>query len=61
MPVRTARDDGFAVPAPVAAKPELAAPATTRLAVIAKSSKTPGSADEREFRVRILMRWPVCH
>jgi hypothetical protein len=49
MPVRTARDNGFAVRSPAGAKPEPGVPLGTgaRMAVTARSSNTSGLADER--------------
>lgn len=48
MPARAARDTGFAVPDPAAAKLELAAFGTRAgWAVTVRSSKTSGLADER--------------
>ena len=55
MPARAARENGFAVPDPAAAKPELAAFGTRAgRAVTARSSKTSASglADERIFTHR---------
>jgi hypothetical protein len=54
MPARAARDNGFAVPDPAAAKPELVALGTrARRAVTARSSKTSGLANESVAYARI--------
>jgi hypothetical protein len=63
MPARAARENGFAVPDPAAAKPELAAFGTRAgRAVTARSSKTSGLADERIFTHRddlMAIRWAL--